>query len=134
MSHFTTVKTQISDLVRLKTIINEMGYGILEASEGLKIYIDGWNKAKEEVILKIKTGCSYDIGVIRNEEGMYEFVADWWGVESTSGIVQEDFINKITQKYAYSTVMDKIREKGYDVVEEEVDDKQTIRIVVRRWE
>jgi len=134
MSHFTTVKTQITEFTRLKSIINDLGYGIVEATDGIKIYIDGWNKAKENVILKIKTGCSYDIGVIQNEEGMYEFVADWWGVESTSGIVQEDFIDKVTQKYAYSTVMDKIKEKGFDVVEEEVDDKQTIRIVVRKWE
>jgi hypothetical protein len=134
MSHFTTVKTQISDLVRLKTIINELGFTIEEATETLKVFINGWNKSKEEALIKIKTGCSYDIGVIKNEEGMFEFVADWWGVESTAGIVQEEFINKITQKYAYSTVMDKIREKGYDIVEEVVDDKQSIRIVVRRWE
>ena len=134
MSHFTRVKTKIKNLIRLKDILKVLDYSIVESSTENKITVKGWNKDQTEVLVKIKTGGSYDIGIVRNEEGFYEFVADWWGVETTTGLTQEDFLNKITQQYAYSTIKDKIKQKGYDLVTEEVDDKQNIRIVIRRWE
>ncbi|MBN2444852.1 MAG: DUF1257 domain-containing protein [Spirochaetales bacterium] len=134
MSHFTKVKTRIKNFIRLKDILKTCEYTYEEASEHNTISIKGWNKETTEVLLKIKTGGSYDIGVVQNEKGLYEFVADWWGVETTAGITQEDFMNKITQQYAYSTIREKMNKKGYDVVTEEVDNKQNIRIVLRKWE
>ena len=134
MSHFTKVKTKIKNLNRLKKILQELDFSYEESMETSNIKIRGWNKEETEVLLKIKTGGSYSIGVIKNKEGFYEFVADWWGVETTSGLEQENFINKITRQYAYTTIIEKIRKKGYDLVTEEVDDSQNIRLVVRRWE
>lgn len=134
MSHFTKVKTKIKNFGRLKATLSQLDYSFEEATEDTTMNIRGWNKDTAEVLLKIKTGGSYDIGVIKNKEGFYEFIADWWGVETTTGLTQEDFINKITRQYAYSTIIEKIRQKGYDLVTEEVDEKQNIRIVVRKWE
>jgi hypothetical protein len=134
MSHFTTVKTKIENLGRLKTVLTDLNLSYVEPSASVKLLINGWNKSQEEVILKIKTGCKYDVGVIANENGSLDLVADWWGVETGTGISQEDFIGRITQKYAYSTIMEKIRAKGYDVVSEGTDENQSIRIVVRKWE
>jgi hypothetical protein len=135
MSHFTTIKTRIENLDRLKTVLSELDYTYVEQTGSTKVLIKGWNRAQEEVILSIKTGCSYDIGVIVNqEEGTLGFVADWWGVETGTGISQTEFIDRITQKYAYSTIMEKIKAKGYDIVSEKTDETQSIRIVVRKWE
>lgn len=134
MSHFTKVKTKIKNFVRLKDILKKLNYSYEESTEDGTINIHGWNKEETEALLKIKTGGSYDIGVIQNKEGFYEFIADWWGVETTTGLTQDDCINKITQQYAYTTIIEKIRKKGYDLVTEEVDDKQNIRLVVRKWE
>jgi len=133
MSHFTRVKTKINDLVRLKQVLQELDYTFLEAGQNSSLAIKGWDKLTQDVQLEIKTGCSYSVGVILNENNL-EFVADWWGLETYTGVTQEDFINKITRKYAYSTVMDKIKEKGYSIVTEEIDDKQNIRILLRKWE
>lgn len=133
MSHFTRVKTKINDLVRLKQVLKELDYDFLEAGNNSSLVIKGWDKLTQNVQLEIKTGCSYSVGIILNENN-FEFVADWWGLETYTGITQEDFINKITRKYAYDTVMDKIKEKGYSVVTEEIDDKQNIRILLRKWE
>jgi hypothetical protein len=133
MSHFTKVKTKIKNLTQLKTTLDQLDYSYESSTEDVTMEIHGWNKDKTDVLLKIKTGGSYDIGVVENQEGGYEFVADWWGVETTTGLTQEDFINKITQQYAYSTIIEKIKKKGYDLITEEVDDKQTIRLVVRKW-
>ena len=134
MSHFTKVKTNIKNFIRLKDILKALHYSYEQSTENTQVSIKGWNKENTGVLLKIKTGGSYDIGVIKNEQGLFEFVADWWGVETTTGLTQEDFINKVTQQYAYSTIREKMKQKGYDLVTEEVDDKQNIRIVVRRWE
>ena len=134
MSHFTKVTTKIKNLIRLKDVLKASDYTFEEATDQNTINIKGWNKETTEVLLKIKTGGSYEIGVVQNQEGQYEFVADWWGVETTAGLTQKDFIDKITQQYAYSTVREKMKQKGYDVVTEEVDEKQNIRIVVRKWE
>ncbi len=135
MSHFTTIKTKIDNLERLKAVLSELDMAYVEPEASVKLFIKGWNKAQEEVLLKIKTGCQYDVGLVVNQEdGTFEFVADWWGVETGTGISQEDFLNRITQKYAYSTIIDKIKARGYDVVSEVTDEDQSIRIVVRKWE
>lgn len=133
MSHFTKVKTKIKDLIKLKEALKELNMEYVEASEGIPLKIKGWEKTQQQVDMEIKTGCSYSVGVLVKEDSL-EFVSDWWGLETYTGIKQEEFLNKITQKYAYCTVLDKIKEKGYDLVTEEVDDKQTIRLVVRKWE
>jgi len=133
MSHFTKVKTKINDLVRLKQVLSELNYSFLEAAENTSLLIKGWDKTTEKVQLEIKTGCSYNVGVVVNQNQL-EFVADWWGLETFTGVTQEDFISKITQKYAYSTVMDKIKDKGYTIITEDIDNKQNIRILLRKWE
>src|SRR5512145_1039311 len=101
MSHFTRVKTQIKDLVQLKQALHDLEFQFQEAEAGSSLVIKGWEKQTESVQLEIKTGCSYSVGVVLNE-GNYEFVADWWGLETYTGVTQQDFLNKITQKYAYN--------------------------------
>ena len=63
----------------------------------------------------------------------YEFVADWWAIETFTGQKQEDFLNKITRQYAYETVLDKVKDMGYSIVEETQDLQQNLRLTVRRW-
>ncbi|MCP4133335.1 MAG: DUF1257 domain-containing protein [bacterium] len=135
MSHFTKVKTQIKNLVMLKQALDDLNITCVEAEEGQTIEIKGWNKDTTEVLMELKTGSSYSVGVIENQEtGTYEFVADWWGIETYTEVTQEQFMNKITQRYAYNTVMDKIKAKGYDLVTEEVDEKEQLHVVLRKWE
>ncbi|MBN1699168.1 MAG: DUF1257 domain-containing protein [Spirochaetales bacterium] len=133
MSHFTRVKTQIRDLCTFKEALKELDIEFTEAGETQDVTITGWQGKKEKVLMELKTGSSYSVGLVENKEGSYEFVADWWGVETYTGITREDYINKLTQKYAYCTVMDRIKDKGYDIVKEEVDGKQNIRILIRKW-
>jgi hypothetical protein len=133
VSHFTKVKTKIKSLARLKQVLKDLNYNYNEAEEQTALRIKGWNETEEQVLLEIETGCQYNVGVVL-EEDTCQFVADWWGVETYTGVTQQDFIDKIMQKYAYNTVLDKITQKGYNIVTEEVDDKQNIRILIRKWE
>jgi hypothetical protein len=119
----------------LKQALKDLEIEFIEAEEHGKIAIKGWNKETRDVRLKLKTGGPFEVGVILNEEtGTCEFVADWWGVETYTEQTQEQYLNKISQRYAYNTVMDKIKEKGYQMVTEEVDEKNNVHIVLRKWE
>ncbi len=42
-------------------------------------------------------------------------------------------MNKITRQYAYETIIDKVKNMGYSVVQEEEDTKNNIHLTVRRW-
>lgn len=137
MSHITKAKSKIKNLTLLKQALKDLGMNFEEATEENQLSVKAWNKEKEteNIIMSIDTGCSYNAGVVYNtEEETYEFVADWWGIETYTEVTQEDFINKITQKYAYNNIMEKVKEKGYQLVNEEVDDKNQIRVVVRKWQ
>ena len=62
-----------------------------------------------------------------------EFVADWWGVETTAGISQKEFMQKVTQKYSYYKVLEELKKKGYLLEEEETKEDKTIHIKLRKW-
>jgi hypothetical protein len=135
VSHLTKIKTQISDLNLLKQALKELNYKTVENSDGSMVVIKGWNNESMEALLEIKTGGPYSIGVVRNaENNSYEFTADWWGVETYTGLKQEEIINKITQKYVYNSVLEKIKSKGYSIVKETTNEKQEIRLVLRKWD
>jgi hypothetical protein len=135
MSHLTKVKTKIKNYVILKQALSDLNIKYVESSENNELVVKGYNKEHEKVQMLLKTGGPYDIGVVHNvAEDTYEFIADWWGVENYVEMTQEDYINKITQRYAYNNVMDKIKSKGYDVVNENTDEKENIRIVLRKWD
>ncbi len=82
--------------------------------------------------MEIKTGSKYSVGVRKCGEN-YEFVADWWAIETFTGQKQDELLNKITRQYAYETVLDKVRSMGYSVVDETQDLQQNLKLTVRRW-
>ena len=77
----------------------------------------------KQVHLSVETGSPLTMG---------QTVADWWGVETTRGVDEEEFIKKLTQRYSYHKVMEEIRKKGY-TLEEEVSEDDTIQLRVRTW-
>jgi hypothetical protein len=82
MSHFTTVATRINDLVCLKRALDKLKLKYTQAEEGVQVR--GWRGQTHLAEIAIDMG-KYDIGVVKNEDGTYGLVADWWGVETTSG-------------------------------------------------
>ena len=132
MSHFTSVKTKIKNMSMLRRILKELGYEYTEAEEGQKVKVLGYQGQKTDADLVIHASKTYEIGVKQTAEGMV-FVADWWGVETTRGVSEEDFVNQITQRYAYHTVKEAVSAKGYTVQEEEVEENETIKIKVKGW-
>ena len=132
MSHFTNVQTRIRDLVCLKDALTDLGYTFNEAQAGQQVVVRGYQGQTMEAAMSIKASKTYDIGVVVTEEGV-EFVADWWGVETTKGVTQEEFVRLLTQRYAYHKVKTEVEKRGYQLDMEEVDAEGGIELKVSKW-
>lgn len=134
MSHISTIDTKIKDLKFLKKACESLQLTYVEAEEGQTVSLSGYGAGEKikDCIMEIKTGSKYSIG-LRKIGQNYEFVADWWAIETFTGQKQEELLNKITRQYAYETVLDKVRSMGYSVVNETQDLQQNLKLTVRRW-
>lgn len=134
MSHISKINTKIKNLEMLKKALDKLDIKYIQAEQGQTITLSGYGKDEqiENCIFEIKTGSKYSIGLRQIEEG-YEVVADWWAVETFTGQKQDEIMNKITRQYAYETIIDKVKDMGYSVVQEDEDAKNNIHLTVRRW-
>ena len=74
-----------------------------------------------------KVGFKWD-----NNSNSYELVTDLdlWKFE----IPVERFISKVTQMYAYQTIISKTKEDGYQIVEQKNKNDGSIELVVTKWD
>ena len=132
MSHFTKCELRITNLNALKRALADLEYEFTEAKEHQTVSVRGWRDQTLDAALSIHMG-KYDIGVVSAGDGTYEVVADWWGVETTKGITEKEFRDKLNQRYQYYNVLEACEEKGYTVEEELNEEDGTIQLVVRKW-
>jgi hypothetical protein len=134
MSHISKIETKIKDLFFLKKALSTLSIEYLEAKSNETLTLLGYGKDEliRDCILEIKTGCKYGVGVRKIGE-QFEFVADWWAIETFTGQKQDEILNKITRQYAYEPVLDKIHGLGYSVIDETQDLQQNLKLTVRRW-
>lgn len=132
MSHFTSVKTQIKDIVCLKLALKDLGYAFTEATVGEKCYVRGYQKQKAEADIVIHVSKTYDVGVVVTAKGV-RFVADWWGVEVTRGLTEQEFVRLVTQKYAQHKVKQELKKRGYTLATEEVKEDQTVHLRLKKF-
>ena len=131
MSHFTSVKTKIKNQICLVRALKDLGYEVVEAEQGQTVQVRGYQGQKADGIMTIKASKTYDIGVKVGVDGTYEFFADWWGVETTRGVSEEDFIKQVTRRYSYHMVKQEIEKKGWSLEEEKQGEE--IHLHVRTW-
>ena len=132
MSHFTKCDLKMTNLEALKRALQDMQLSAVEAAEGQSVSVRGYRGQTMDAALSISMG-TYDIGVVRGEGGTYDLVADWWGVETTKGVSEEEFQTKLRQRYAYHNVLIACEAKGYTVEEEISQEDGSIQLVVRKW-
>jgi len=124
MSHFTKIKTRLVKKDFVVKALTDLGF---QAREG-QVKIRGWNGQQTQVDIMAPTkNPGYDIG-FQMAEGTYDLVADWYGIED---IKPETLLEQVQQRYAYHAVVDNMQGKGFEVVEEE-DEDRTIHLTVRR--
>ncbi len=132
MSHFTKCALKMTNLSALKKALADMKLEFTEAEAGQTVTVRGYQGDTLAAAMSINMG-RYDIGVVDNHNGTYDIVADWWGVETTKGVSEEEFKNTLSQKYQYHNVKQACEDKGYAVEEEVNEEDGSIRLVVRKW-
>ncbi|HLU65573.1 MAG TPA: DUF1257 domain-containing protein [Kofleriaceae bacterium] len=132
MSHFTKCDLKMTNYEALKKALSDMDLQFVEAAEGQSVTVRGYRGQTLDATLCIDMG-TYDIGVVKSEDGTYELVADWWGVETTKGVSEEELSTRLKQRYAYHNVLMACEAKGYTVEEEVNQEDGSIQLVVRKW-
>jgi hypothetical protein len=132
MSHFTKCELKMTNLAAIKAALADLALDFQFAEENQQVTVRGYRGDTLKAAIKINMG-QYDIGVIANEHGTYDLVADWWGVETTKGVSEEEFKHQLSQKYQYHNVKMACEDKGYAVEEEVNEEDGSIRLVVRKW-
>jgi hypothetical protein len=132
MSHFTKCELKITNLVALKKALADMGLNFTEATAEQQAEVRGYKGAKLNAELSVDMG-KYDIGVVKQEDGTYQMVADWWGIEVTGHGTQQEFEEVVNQKYAYQRVVLACEEQGYTMEEVKNEETGQIQVTMKKW-
>ena len=129
MSHFSTIKTQLKDAESLIKALNTLGYIINQEEKFVKGYRGKFTAVDISMNLPGDTevGFKWD-----NNSSTYELVTDLdlWKFE----LPVERFISKVTQMYAYQTIISKTKEDGYQIVEQKNQNDGSIELVLTKWD
>ena len=129
MSHFSTIKTQLKESEPLIEALNNLGFTINQEDKSIKGYKGRLTAVDISINLPgdTKVGFKWD-----NNSNAYELVTDLdlWKFE----IPVERFISKVTQMYAYQTIVSKTKEDGYQIVEQKNKNDGSIELVLTKWD
>jgi hypothetical protein len=126
MSHFSQIKTQIRNLSSLQAALTDLGIDWKPGPQQVRGY-RGETRAAE---VAIEQNNGYDIGFSWNGSE-YELVADLQYWQQTVPV--NLFLNRLTQRYAYHTVVSESAQKGFQVAEQQQNTDGSIRLVLQRW-
>ena len=129
MSHFSTIKTQLKEAEPLIIALKNLGYSINQEEKFVKGFRGKFTAVDISMNLpgETKVGFKWD-----NNSNAYELVTalDLWKFE----IPVERFISKVTQMYAYQTIISKTKEDGYQIVEQKNKNDGSIELVLTKWD
>jgi len=129
MSHFSTIKTQLKDAEPLIKALNNLGYIINQEEKFVKGYRGKFTAVDISMNLPGETEVGFKWDNISNS---YELVTDLdlWKFD----LPVERFISKVTQMYAYETIISKTKEDGYQIVEQKNQNDGSIELVLTKWD
>nr|BDA98956.1 hypothetical protein [Rhodomonas sp. NIES-2332] len=126
MSHFSKIHTTLKDLNLLKQSLTDLSVQWDAQSQTVR----GYKEQTSFANLVIKQNNKYDIGFTWNGFE-YQLVADlqfWqqpWSVES--------FLDRVSQRYAYNSIVQATKKQGFETVEELNQENGTIKLTLQRW-
>ena len=129
MSHFSTIKTQLKESEPLIKALNNLGYITNQEEKFIKGFKGKFTAVDISMNLPgdTKVGFKWD-----NNSNAYEIVTDLdlWKFD----LPVERFISKVTQMYAYETIISKTKEDGYQIVEQKNQNDGSIELVLTKWD
>ena len=125
MSHFTTIKTVISDLECLRKALKDLNYQFQEGIYEIKDY-EG-RKTKVEIKFFIE---NKEFGFcFSDDKNTYELIGDWYEIKGN----HKKYTDQILQRYAYHKVIKELHQKGLVISEEQKLNDGAIKVVVKQW-
>ena len=133
MSHFTRLKTRITDVAALTKALADVGFKNVEVHDTPQhLYGVGGDRREQtaEVIIRKKHigWLSNDIGFQRQPDGTFEAIISAYDRRKYS----PKWLDQLTQRYAYHAARAKLTEQGFDLVSEETAKDGRIHLVLRR--
>ena len=133
MSHFTRIKTRITDKAALVKALGDVGYKTVEAHgtpQHLYGFLGDRRAQTAEVIVRRKYigWLSNDVGFSRSADGSFEAIISNYDRRKHS----RAWLDRLTQRYAYHVARAKLQEQGFDLVSEETPRDGRIHLVLRR--
>jgi hypothetical protein len=105
MSHFSTLRTKISDAEILTNSLRDLGISVKTNAD-----VRGYNgqQVRSDIVATLEG--DYDLGWSRNVDGSFDLIADLWGVAKKHN--QTELINAINQKYAVNKTLAEVKRPG----------------------
>ncbi len=133
MSHFTVLKTRITDTEALVNALADMGFTEVEVHQTpqhLFGYRGDVRPQTAEIIIRRRFvgAASNDIGFTRGEDGHFEAVISRFDRFRYS----KKWLKRLTQRYAFHVATAQLVEQGFSVVSEETHQDERIHLVLRR--
>lgn len=105
MSHFSTLRTKISNAEVLKTSLRDLGIEVKTEAD-----VRGYNGQRIRADIVAVLEGEYDLGWSENTNGSFDLIADLWGVAKKHN--QTELINSINQKYAINKTLLEAKQPG----------------------
>jgi hypothetical protein len=125
MSHFSTIKTQITDERILIQSLQDLGFSVQTSAQ-----VRGHNGLRLQADVVAVLPGHYDLGWTKNADSTYDLVADLWGVAKQHN--QQQLLDAINQKYAVNKTISEIKRLGYNLAQHTVQADGTIKLIVQR--
>ena len=105
MSHFSTLRTKITDAEVLKNSLRDLGINVKT-----EVDMRGYQGQRVRADIVAMLEGEYDLGWSRNSDGSFDLIADLWGVAKKHN--QTELINSINQKYAINKTLTEVKQRG----------------------
>ena len=129
MSHFTKIKTSLTDKKELIEALELLQYNVvIEQNLEIKNPVH----AEDHEVVRAEIALTNDIGFRWNkQDNCYDLYADHqtWSLD----VPVKRFVEKVTQQYARMKVHNTVKEMGFQVEEEWEMDDNSIELTVSRW-
>ena len=126
MSHFSKIKTTLTDLDMLKLSLNDLDLDF----DSMNQEIVGYNSETCRAEIVIQQTNNYSFGFAWNGHE-YELIVDpqfWrqpWSIEL--------FLEKLTQSYAYHSINKESAACGFEQVDQTLQNNGAIKLTFQRW-
>ena len=129
MSHLSTIKTKIRETEPLIKALDQLGYNPSQDEKFVKGYQGKFTAVDISLDLPEDTKVGFKWS---NDAKSYELVTDLelWKYH----LPVERFISKVTQMYAYQTIISQTQKDGYQIVEQKNENDGSIELVLTKWE